>query len=115
MCNTTRFEPPSLALLTRVREEAIDLEQATARLQNPIEFLAYPTLRPVARYNGHSGGVLHAEISGDGKTLITGGQEETIKVWDMPEYHLKPAGSARWEGTLAPRGRKGVLSCATIR
>ncbi len=39
---------------------------------------------PVARLEGHRGGVLTLDVSGNGRYLITGGRDCTVRLWDLP-------------------------------
>ena len=44
---------------------------------------------PTRVYRGHAGVVLAATISRDGKRMVTGGEDATVRVWDLtttPEY-----------------------------
>jgi WD40 repeat protein len=53
---------------------------------------------------GHEGGVACVAISADGKTLVSGGGDKTIKVWDLD--------SGKEKHTLA--GHKAAVRCLTF-
>jgi cytochrome c len=42
------------------------------------------TGRELARWQGHDGGVTVLLFSKDGRTLYSGGQDGTLKLWNLP-------------------------------
>jgi WD40 repeat protein len=42
------------------------------------------TGRELARWQGHDGGVSALLFSKDGRTLYSGGQDGTLKLWNLP-------------------------------
>ncbi|KAL7671646.1 hypothetical protein ACOME3_006537 [Neoechinorhynchus agilis] len=49
--------------------------------QNEIILWKYPTLRQTTRFNGHSFRVLYLAKSPDGRSIVTGAGDETLRFW----------------------------------
>ena len=58
--------------------------------------------KEVRRMKGHFGDVISCAFSKDGKYLITGGQDRTVRIWDFKtgEYFNTPRGH-----------KSGVIKC----
>jgi RNA polymerase sigma factor (sigma-70 family) len=53
-------------------------------------------------FDGHSGGIVSLTFSADGKTLVSGGADTTLLVWDLTAHQAAP-GSGQPERPIAPR------------
>lgn len=75
---------------------------------------------PVASLMGHAGAVNSIDLSPDGRFLISGGKDETIRVWDLKSNQLnktiKTEGSSVKRVSFKPDGTKflAALYCRFI-
>jgi WD40 repeat protein len=60
----------------------------TASLDRDIALWDPATKRPTLRYRGHSQGVYALCVLGDGTTLVSGGQDQSLRVWDLQSGEL---------------------------
>lgn len=51
--------------------------------QNQINVWRYPSMKKIATLTGHSYRVLYLAASPDGRTLVTGAGDETLRFWDV--------------------------------
>ena len=56
---------------------------ATADCYGLVRLWGANTLRPFEEVTGHRAPVEHAELSPDGKRLLTWGEDETVRLWDV--------------------------------
>jgi cell division cycle 20-like protein 1 (cofactor of APC complex) len=52
-------------------------------LKNQILVWRYPILKRIAALTGHRSRVLYMAISPDGETVVTGGGDETVRLWNV--------------------------------
>lgn len=50
-------------------------------IENQILMWKYPSMTRLATLTGHSSGVHYLAMSPDGETMITGGWDETLRLW----------------------------------
>jgi hypothetical protein len=71
--------------------------------------LQLATGQPVARLRGHEGWVRAVVWSSDGASLVTGGDDRTVRVWDLARQHerlkIDEPGEAVNDLALAPDGK----------
>lgn len=51
--------------------------------QNQINVWRYPSMKKLATLTGHSYRVLYLAASPDGRTLVTGAGDETLRFWNV--------------------------------
>lgn len=51
--------------------------------QNQVTIWKYPTMDKVASLSGHSFRVLYLAMSPDGRTIVTGAGDETLRFWNV--------------------------------
>jgi cell division cycle 20-like protein 1 (cofactor of APC complex) len=51
--------------------------------QNNIHIWSYPTLRQVMSMGGHTDRILYLAYSPDGRTIVTGAPDETLRFWEV--------------------------------
>jgi WD40 repeat protein/tRNA A-37 threonylcarbamoyl transferase component Bud32 len=88
---------------------------------NTLRLWAVPSGRLLATLNGHENYINDARFSPDGKALVTGGYDRTVRVWDLSRVD-GGAATARWVGkahtnwisqvTFSPDGRRVVSASA---
>lgn len=71
----------NLAWSTTVRE----LVSTHGYTENNIIIWKYPSMQQVAALKGHSYRVLYLSMSPDGKTIVTGAGDETLRLWSVFE------------------------------
>jgi sugar lactone lactonase YvrE len=63
----------------------------------------------VGRFAGHEGGINHATVSPDGKYGISGGQDKTVRVWELEtrkeKFVLKGHADVVWGLDVSPDGK----------
>jgi cell division cycle 20-like protein 1 (cofactor of APC complex) len=52
-------------------------------LRNHVIVWRYPSLKQLATLTGHSSRVLYMAVSPDGETVVTGGGDETVRLWNV--------------------------------
>jgi WD40 repeat protein len=69
----------------------------------------YPSLNQSAVFSGHTSRVLYLAMSPDGKTIVTGAGDETLRFWevfpDMKEEGVAGFGSSAGVGEVIGRIR----------
>lgn len=58
--------------------------------QNQIVVWKYPSMTPVASLTGHTYRVLYLSMSPDGRSLVTGAGDETLRFWDVFNKRVIP-------------------------
>jgi WD40 repeat protein len=79
-----------------------DLPQGVKK--NPITIWAVETGKHVGTLEGHTGAVLQISFSPDGKTLVSAGHDNTIRVWDFEkraEVRAIPLPDRNWIRSVA--------------
>ena len=61
----------------------------------------------MARWDAHSGYVLSVAFSPDGKTIVSGSDDKTLKVWDAGAWALTPSNPQ-------PQTYRPVLAAASL-
>lgn len=51
--------------------------------QNQIILWKYPTMKKIITLTGHQYRVLYLSVSPDGKTIVTGAGDETLRFWNV--------------------------------
>jgi cell division cycle 20-like protein 1 (cofactor of APC complex) len=51
--------------------------------QNHILVWKYPSLKQIANLTSHSSRVLYLAVSPDGEAIVTGGGDETVRLWKV--------------------------------
>ena len=75
---------PQWCVATSANAIAVGGEDGTIRVWNaPVPDAQGFAVAPVSALSGHQGAVYAVAISGDGKRLLSGGADKTIRVWDL--------------------------------
>lgn len=62
--------------------------------QNQISIWKYPSMQQVAVLTGHTYRVLYLSMSPDGRTIVTGAGDETLRFWNVFEESKSPGSSS---------------------
>ncbi|TRY70981.1 hypothetical protein TCAL_08248 [Tigriopus californicus] len=78
---------------------------------NEISIWKYPTMTKVAELFGHTERVLHLSMSPDGSTIVSGGADETLRLWKC----FQPDPSKKKQEIQSKSGGSKLISRAGIR
>jgi len=70
--------------------------------QNQIVLWKYPSMTQVASLTGHTFRVLYLSMSPDGRTIVTGAGDETLRFWNCFKRREDPTRGLGTFGTLLP-------------
>ena len=69
----------------------------------------------IRRLRGHDGAIYTATFCGDSTRVATGGQDQSVKIWDVPtgQVHLNLTGHNDSIRALVPVGENGLISAGS--
>lgn len=108
-----KFSLPQPALVQRVSISADGARVATSDVDGTVRVFDVALARELERFTGHTGAALAVALSGDGKTLVSGGSDKTARIWTISAQQMFIADPAKLiDAALTPDGAQFVSAGA---
>jgi WD40 repeat protein len=112
----TRLEELGEAVLPQLRKGVDDADpEIRRRVRRLVEQISRKLYVELRRFEGHDRQVSCMALSADGKRLLTGGLDQTLRLWDVElgrelrSWKDLPGGV--WAVAISPDGKRGFFGC----